>query len=662
MSRGLITRPATIARLLSIAPLAVLVACGENVSPATPPKIARVELTIADSTLTIGDSSVVHAAARDSVGRIVTTLSTTWSTSDTNVMTVSSGGTLRGKASGIAAVRATIGSITASRTICVRGGTPQLQVVYGSDLHLMVGTSVSELPVFRVADAGGNAIPCVVVRVNASPAGAIVAPDSAITDAGGIVRIQQWRLSPVAGLQTLQASVAEASVAVHAAALPGPPARLKLVAGNDQIAMMGHAMPVPLTVRLVDQYDNALPNLSVTFRPTDLPMLLDSPNATTDSGGVAHTAVRVSAFGRTSVTASAAGVGPVAFSLTSTGMRAKTVVTGFSRACALSLDNVWYCWGNGILTPTVLTGSAGITGMSAGFSNICGIAPDATIRCWGRNDMGELGIGTTTPYPNELGPVQPVGVTNARAVFAGNGFTCALTVPGDAWCWGYNQNGETGIGSQSIAPVVLPTRQPRGPTFSTMATESSTPCAVDLEGAAYCWGFNFNGNVGDGTQTTRVQPTAVATTTRFRTITNGSCALTSDGQAFCWGFNANGELGDGTTTNRYTPVPVATSVRWLQLASGASDTCGIATDHTVLCWGINLHHSLGSVITGFVSQPTPVALGLTADFVAVGFYYGCVITEFSEVRCWGDNSAGALGDGTRVDRAQPVPVLPPPLP
>ena len=655
--------PLLIARRLSITPLAaMLLSCGEAVSPSTAPKVARIELALADSTLGIGDSVIVHAAARDSTGALVTSLTTAWSTSDTSVMSVSSSGTLRGKTSGIAAVRATIGSITASRTICVRGGAPQLEITYGDDQHLVVGTAVSELPVFRVADAGGNAIPCVVVRIKAGPVGATVAPDSAITDAGGIVRIQRWSLSQVAGVQTLQASVGEASVTAHADGVPGPPAQLKMVSGNDQIAMLGRSIPVPLTVQLVDQYDNALPNLPVAFRPAVLPMVIDSPDATTDSGGVARTAVRVNAYGRASVTASAAGLAPVTFSLTSTGLRAKTVVTGSSRACAFGLDDVWYCWGNSILTPTVLPGSAGITGLSAGFANICGIAPDATIRCWGNNEFGELGIGTTTPYPGELGPVQPLGVTNARAVFAGNGFTCALTVPGDTWCWGYNQNGEIGIGSQTISPVLQPTRQQGGPTFSTMATQSETPCAVDLDGAAYCWGFNVNGNVGDGTQITRLQPTAVATATHFRTITNGSCALTSDGQAFCWGLNGNGEVGDGTTTNRYAPVPVATSLRWLQLASGASDTCGIATDHTVLCWGVNHHHSLGSVASGSVSLPTVVAPGVTANLVAVGFYYGCVISDISEVLCWGNNTSGTLGDGTRVDRAQPVPVIPPALP
>lgn len=638
-----------------------MIACGDGTAPRVP-IVVQLDLTLADTSLRIGDSIVASARGRDSAGVLVTSVPPRWSTSDTSVATVSDKGVVRGKAAGIAAIRVDAGIASATRNVCVRGNAPQLRVVSGDGQRAIVGTSLSQPPVIRVADANENAIPCMVVRMSIKSPGGTISPDTATTDAGGIVRVQRWTLATTAGTQSLVVSAGEASLVVNAQALPGPPAQLTLVSGDSQIATFGNTMPAPLVVRVLDQFANPLSNVAVAFRPDTLPSVLSSPDVVTDSDGRASTAVRISAMGRASVTASVTGLAPVRFALRSTGFRAKALSAGSNRVCGQGFDDVWYCWGNGSLKTTALPSSAGVTGLSVGFLAACGIAPDATVRCWGSNQYGELGLGTLAPTTTEDGPVQPIGLSGVSSVYNGNGYACALTRLGETWCWGFNQTGELGNGTQSIELTLRPTRQPSSLHFTTLATATSTPCALDEQGAAYCWGFNGNGNVGDGTFITpRLQPTRVATSVRFRSITNGSCALTADGQAYCWGYNRNGELGDGTTTTRATPAPMATTIRWQQLSSGPSN-CGIAMDHRVLCWGVNLTHSLGTTSLPSTSLPTPVAPGFTATYLSVGFYFACAISEFSEVMCWGDNSGGALGDGTRVHRGQPGPVNPPGLP
>ncbi|PYP20711.1 MAG: hypothetical protein DMD53_09885, partial [Gemmatimonadetes bacterium] len=101
--------------------------------------------------------------------------------------------------------------------------------------------------------------------------------------------------------------------------------------------------------------------------------------------------------------------------------------------------------------------------------------------------------------------------------------------------------------------------QPAARTFARVSAGGSHACGVTPGGAAYCWGANVNGQLGDGTTTDRLSPVAVAGGLSFAAVSAGdlhTCALTAGGAAYCWGYNGDGELGDGTTTNRLSPVLV----------------------------------------------------------------------------------------------------------
>ena len=99
---------------------------------------------------------------------------------------------------------------------------------------------------------------------------------------------------------------------------------------------------------------------------------------------------------------------------------------------------------------------------------------------------------------------------------------------------------------------------------ATLGVAGNDTCAVTTTGQAYCWGWNANGQVGDNTSgTDRLTPTPVNTTTGLSTtnvarISNAGthvCAVTTTGQAYCWGANSNGQIGDNTSgTDRLTPT------------------------------------------------------------------------------------------------------------
>ena len=104
-----------------------------------------------------------------------------------------------------------------------------------------------------------------------------------------------------------------------------------------------------------------------------------------------------------------------------------------------------------------------------------------------------------------------------------------------------------------------PAQSAQGVTFTTISAGIYHSCGLTSGGAAYCWGYNDFGRLGDGTTSNRTSPVAVAGGLVFRAISAksyGTCGITTDGATYCWGRNDFGQLGDGTTTNRSTPVAV----------------------------------------------------------------------------------------------------------
>jgi alpha-tubulin suppressor-like RCC1 family protein len=246
---------------------------------------------------------------------------------------------------------------------------------------------------------------------------------------------------------------------------------------------------------------------------------------------------------------------------------------------------------------------------------------------------------------------------------AGGFVTCGLTPAGKAYCWGPNYDGEVGDGTTTARNT--PTAVSGGLTFTALAVGGEHVCGLISTGAAYCWGWNGQGQVGDGTfNNSRLVPTAVAGGITFTAISAAgehTCGLTSAGpyHTYCWGNNDNGELGIGTTDAHSSPVPVGGGFTFTRIAAAGRHTCALTSAGATYCWGENRNGQLGDGTTTEQWTPKAVAVGLTFAALGGGAQFTCGLTSAGKAYCWGDNNYGQLGDGTTTQQWFPVAVLMP---
>src|SRR5207249_4499146 len=143
------------------------------------------------------------------------------------------------------------------------------------------------------------------------------------------------------------------------------------------------------------------------------------------------------------------------------------------------------------------------------------------------------------------------------------------------------------------------------------------------------------------------EPVAVAGGLRFLTVSSGAlhtCGVSATGTTYCWGWNRDGELGDGSRTDRSSPVPVSSPVAFSAIAAGGGHTCGLGAGGAGYCWGRNSFGQLGDSTLADTTRPAAVRGGLKFTSLAVGFSHTCGLTANGSAYCWGDNQLGQLGD------------------
>ena len=298
--------------------------------------------------------------------------------------------------------------------------------------------------------------------------------------------------------------------------------------------------------------------------------------------------------------------------------------------------------------------------ISVGFVDSCALTTKGAVKCWAYNGEGELGNGT------KVDSAVPVGVSglgkNVKAISSGSYFTCALTTKGAVKCWGANTYGQLGNGTTAASPKPVAVSG-LGKGVKALGAGGYHACAVTTKGAPKCWGYNGEGELGDNTKVNSAVPVAVYSLSKgIKAIAAGSyttCAHTTKNTVKCWGYNGDGELGDGTTTSSLKPVLAGGLGNKVKaMAYGDIHGCAVNTSGSVKCWGYNGYGALGDNTTTTSSKPVGVYnIGAKIKGVAAGGYHSCALTTKGAIKCWGFNAYGQLGDNTTTTSHKPVGVF-----
>ncbi len=309
----------------------------------------------------------------------------------------------------------------------------------------------------------------------------------------------------------------------------------------------------------------------------------------------------------------------------------------------------------GILRLSAYSETVSIASMATGYDHTIALKSDGSLLAWGGNLVGQLGDGATA---SKLTPVR-IGTENDWAeVGAGRYRTVARKTDGSLWAWGDNYFGQLGDGTtiNRSTPVRIGIDNDWAKVATPISQVSHHTVALKTDGSLWAWGRNSYGELGDGTQVSRLTPVRIGTDNNWAEIAvseGRTVARKIDGSLWAWG---PGYLGNGTNAQALSPVQVGTDSNWVAIAVGAGGhTLARKADGSLWAWGPNFCGQIGD---GTISTKlSPVRIGPDNDWTAIfaGYSHSFALKVDGSLWAWGSNNNGQLGDGTMLnDQHSPI--------
>ena len=295
----------------------------------------------------------------------------------------------------------------------------------------------------------------------------------------------------------------------------------------------------------------------------------------------------------------------------------------------------------------VYTGDEHLTNVlniATGDGHTCAQLRTGQVVCWGKNNYGQLGDGTMSTQSWPVYASLPVAATS---IAAGYEHSCAVLSTNAMQCWGRNEYGQLGDGGSEpfSLPVYVKLAAGEVPVWA-RTNDNANNCVVLSNRSIKCWGLNEDGALGNGSDdggsgVSHSTPTTVVISASpiqplypVSDVAVGyrhACAKMDDGLGStsiqCWGDNRWGQLGDGGSED-YSDLPTAVLLNGnvstpfsniLSVAAESFTTCAVQADGTVRCWGDDGYGQLGTGFFGDLSAPIFPVRQAVDEIFADGF-------------------------------------------
>lgn len=557
----------------------------------------------------------------------------------------------------LAALIATTGCGNETTEPSPQASTVRVEILAGDGQTGKVGQTLDQPLQVRTVDREGRPIDGIVrFQVEAGGGDLRIGPTTGteldVSTTNGVAFVR-WTLGTVAGAAnrvTAWSPGNPAKVEFNAVARPGTAAAILPISREFDSVPVGPSFSVTIQARVVDAYQNPAAGEPVTWISESPAGQVDAFQTTADEGGAV-----VNRWTVTPKTGPLYGAYSLALELragfTRLGMArfvraagpahltARAVVGGATHTCALGGDGTASCWGSGALGddssgtspwPVPVSGGQRFTSLAAGDEHTCGLTDAGAAWCWGANDAGQLGADLSQRTSRT--PIAVVGSPPLLSIAAAGRHTCGLDHDGGAWCWGANESGQLGIGSQINRRV--PTAVATNARFTALALGTGHSCGRTASSLIYCWGANGSKQVISDARQVLLVPTPVGVSAELlATADNASCGVAPPGKMTCWGA---GLAPHDRGTGRYT-----------QVAGAGYRICGLSDgDLTCQTTGRCTFDYAGTICVDDWLPPEQVATGFSVTSFAIGWGHLCAIGASSGVvYCSGSDLSGELGLG-----------------